>query len=403
MASCCTPDKNDDPQSTCACQEDSNMTLKPEFPTISDPTVACCGAAPADRGTTNERPGYHLWGFVEAFMQTAAGVVPQVHTRLTPEDRLGTVMARLGIGRDRYRIAPGLYALGQPADRSPVMVTANYKLTFDTLRSHLGGVDAWILVIDTKNINVWCAAGKGTFSSREVAERVKSVGLEDIVSHRRLILPQLAATGVSARQVRKMCGFEVVWGPVHAQHIDAFLEADMQASPAMRTVTFSLKERVELIPVELKHLGKPTLYLLPALLLLSGLGAGFFSISDAFYRGMPAVLAYGLAVVGGAILAPILLPWLPGSAFAVKGAAVGMAAGALLSALLAGHLTLLEMAALTVFIMAISSYLAMNFTGSTPYTSPTGVEKEMRKAIPAQAAGALVAVIFWVSAGFMGR
>jgi hypothetical protein len=42
----------------------------------------------------------------------------------------------------------------------------------------------------------------------------------------------------------------------------------------------------------------------------------------------------------------------------------------------------------------------MNFTGSTPYTSPSGVEKEMRKAIPLQALAALIAVAAWVGAGF---
>ncbi len=335
-------------------------------------------------------------------MQTPAGMVPRVLSRLDRDDRIGTVLARLGIGRDRYRIAPGLYGVGSPDAGSPVMVTANYKLTFDSLRGWLAGIDAWILVLDTRSINVWCAAGKGTFSTGEVAERVNAAALEKVVTHRRLILPQLSATGVSARQVKRLCGFEVVWGPVHARHIKAFLDAGMQATPAMRKVTFTLRERVELIPVELNHMGKPSLYVIPALFLLSGVGQGFFSISTAVSRGLSAILAYLLAVVAGAILAPILLSWLPGRAFALKGAVIGAAAGALLSATFAGQLARSEMVALTLFIMAVSSYLAMNFTGSTPFTSPTGVEKEMRRAIPAQAVGALVAVILWVSAGFMG-
>jgi hypothetical protein len=44
----------------------------------------------------------------------------------------------------------------------------------------------------------------------------------------------------------------------------------------------------------------------------------------------------------------------------------------------------------------------MNFTGSTPFTSPSGVEKEMRKAIPLQASALLIAMIAWVGAAFVG-
>jgi len=62
----------------------------------------------------------------------------------------------------------------------------------------------------------------------------------------------------------------------------------------------------------------------------------------------------------------------------------------------------LETLSLMFMTMAISSYLAMNFTGSTPFTSPSGVEKEMRQAIPVQAGAVLVAIVAWVSAAFIG-
>jgi hypothetical protein len=400
MTSCC-PDEKDPFPSSCACQK-APAGLKADFPIIGDDTSDCCGGQTAQPDSDHEKPGYKLWGYVEDFLPAPAGPVPVVRCEMSREDHRGTLFARLGIGRDDYRIAPGLYGIGKPNAESPVLVTVNYKLSFDVLRSHLAGVSAWILVVNTRGINVWCAAGKGTFSTQEVAYRVKAARLADIVTHRRLVLPQLSATGVSARQTKKLCGFEVVWGPVHARHLKEYLSYKMKATPEMRRVTFSLRERVELIPVELGQLGKPTLYLVPAVFLLSGVSHDIFSISTAVSRGATALMAYILAILAGAVLAPALLPWLPGKAFAVKGAIMGAAAGALLSVLFAEQLLFLEMLALTLFIMAVSSYLTMNFTGSTPFTSPTGVEKEMRKAIPAQAVGAFAAVVLWISAGFMG-
>lgn len=402
MTSCSSQETKDRTSPSCACREASSHARKPDFPLIGDTTASCCDTQPPIEGQSHEKPGYHLWGFVDDFIPTPAGDVPRVKTRLNREDQRGALFARLGIGRDNYRIAPGLYAAGTPDEMAPVLVTANYKLTFDVLRSHLEGVHAWILVLETRGINVWCAAGKGTFGTREVLERVKAVNLENIVSNRRLILPMLSATGVSARQVKKRSGFEVVWGPVHAKHIPAFLDAGMQTNSTMRKVTFTLRERVVLIPVELNHMGRPSLYMIPALFLLSGLGSGLFSFSAAFARGIPALLAYVSAIVAGAVLVPVLLPWLPGRAFALKGAAIGAAAGSLLSAGFSRQLSPLEMLALTLFITALSSYLSMNFTGSTPFTSPTGVEKEMRRAIPAQAVVVLTAVILWVGVGFTG-
>ena len=96
----------------------------------------------------------------------------------------------------RYRVDPGLYSLGSPTAEAKVFVTANYKLSFDHLRKGLNGLDAWILVLDTKGINVWCAAGKGTFGTDELVRRIGSEKLTEKVSHKNLIVPQLGAPGL---------------------------------------------------------------------------------------------------------------------------------------------------------------------------------------------------------------
>ena len=99
--------------------------------------AACCGSPPGPECSRFARPGYEICGFVEEFMDTAAGSVPRIGTKLSVADHAMSVLARFGIGRDSYGIAPGIYCTGTPDADSPVLVTANYKLTFDALRKEL--------------------------------------------------------------------------------------------------------------------------------------------------------------------------------------------------------------------------------------------------------------------------
>jgi len=174
----------------------------------------------------------------------------------------------------------------------------------------------------------------------------------------------------------------------------------MTADQPMRRVTFSFIERLVLTPVELSHLPKPTLWLLLAAFIISGIGPSMFSIHGALVRGGMAMAAYLAGVIAGAVLVPALLPYIPGRAFSVKGAITGLATGILVALLFSGHTNGWGMVGLILWSTAISSYLAMNFTGSTPFTSPSGVEKEMRRAIPIQAVSALAAVVTWIASNF---
>jgi hypothetical protein len=368
----------------------------------NQPTEVCCGSPPGPESSRFEKPGYALLDFVADFVQTPAGPVPRVTTTLQWPDYAGMVKVRLGIKRDQYKIAPGLYCVGSPDSESPVLVTANYKLTFDALRKELTSVSAWILVLDTRGINVWCAAGKDLYSTQEVVRRVKLSEVNKVVSHNRLVLPQLSATGVAAHQVKKESGFKVIYGPVRAADLPQFLTSGFKSEPYMRKVTFTATERVILIPVELAHLPKPSLWILLAVFAISGIGTSVFSFSAAWVRGGMLAIAYAAGVLTGAVATPVLLPWIPGRSFALKGAILGVLSGAGVVALFRAELRIFGALALLLCTTAISSYLAMNFTGSTPFTSPSGVEKEMRKAIPLQAAALLLALAAWVGSAFAG-
>ena len=318
-----------------------------------------------------------------------------VSTILTMADRLGAWKVRWRINRMNYTFEPGIYAVNNPGADSVVLVSANYKLSFDVLRSQLEGLDAWILVLDTKGVNVWCAAGKGTFGTDELVKRIESSDLAKLVSHRNLIVPQLGAVGVSAHEVRKKSGFTVIYGPVHAADIKAFIAAGMKATESMRQVRFSVYDRLVLTPVEFVNSFKYLLLAVIVFFILSGLHTRSFSSRLMLHNGIIAVAVLVSAYAGGAILGPLLLPWLPGRSFALKGALLGFALTAVLWGIgLTGSLP--QTAIWLPLIISIASFLVMMFTGSSTYTSLSGVRKEMRIAVPLQMLSAAAGLILWI-------
>lgn len=321
-------------------------------------------------------------------------------TELCFVDRLGGWKARLGAGRMKYFVEPGLYAVGNPDFDSVVLVSANYKLSFDSLRKELGGLDAWIMVLDTKGINVWCAAGKGTFGTDEIVNRLGLVGLEKVVNHRRLIVPQLGASGVAAHEVRKRSGFSVIYGPIRACDIIAFIKAGMKATEQMRHVRFSLYDRLVLTPVEFVMGLKYLIFVIALFFILSGLNASGYSIDSVVKNGIRAVVNLFAAYLGGVVIGPLLLPWLPGRSFSFKGFSVGfiLAAVLFLLKLTGGPL---ETIAWVFLISVVSSFLTMNFTGASTYTSMSGVKKEMNIAVPLQLATALLGIGIWIISRFV--
>jgi acetyl-CoA decarbonylase/synthase complex subunit gamma len=306
----------------------------------------------------------------------------------------------------RYRVEPGLYALGSPDADSEVLVTANYKLSFDTLRSALNGGDYWILVLDTNAVNVWCAAGKGTFGTAELVRRIETVGLTGFVNHRRVIVPQLGAPGVAAHLVREQCGFKVVYGPVKASDIPPFLKAGRRADPSMRKKTFTLGERLAVVPIELVAAPK---FLAPVVLLIGAIGgltgSGDF-LENAVKSGLTALFAVLAALLAGAVLTPALLPILPGRSFSAKSLLPGIALGVAVVILRAGARDgwrfLAESAGLMMIVASLGAFLAMNFTGASTYTSPSGVKKEMKLGLPLQAGAAVVGLALWIASQSTG-
>ena len=327
-------------------------------------------------------------------IKPAIFTIPTIPSVLELKDYLGAIKVRWGIGRDNYTVTPGLYKVGKPDSTSDVFVSANYKLSFDILRKNLNSLNAWILVIDTKGINVWCAAGKGTFGTDNLVKSIKTTSLENIVKHRNIIVPQLGAVGVASHTIKEQTGFKVIYGPIQAKQIKAFVDAGYKATPEMRKINFPFIERAKLVPVDFMY-GKYKLLIgIAFLFFLSGLDrTGFIflkMINTCFYPIINIVGAY----ICGIVIAPMFLPFIPLRAFALKGAFWALLFTGILNLFFQANT--LELLSMSLINLSVASFMTMNFTGSSTYTSLSGVKKEMNWAIPFQIAFALIGIILYI-------
>jgi hypothetical protein len=355
------------------------MYKKDAVKTTADDRGCGCGPAAKEHIAYTPVP-------VTGTIASPAGAIDVVSPQWCLKDYLGAIGVRLGIRRMEYAVRPGLYAIGTPGRDAPVLVSANYKLSFDILRRELAGLHVWVLVIDTKGINVWCAAGKGTFGTMEIARRVAAAGLANIVSHRKLVVPQLGAPGVAAHMVQAFCDFSVQYGPVRASDIKQYLAAGMKAGPAMRRVTFGVLDRLDVAWFELTEAARKAVIISGVLFVVMGITLQGFSLPAAWNRSSSLLGLIAAGILSGTLLTAAFLPLLPGKAFSFKGGVAGavLAGGILLFRAASGAaVSVSATVSILLFVSAVSAYLALNYTGCSTYTSLSGVKKEIRCALPA--------------------
>ncbi len=309
---------------------------------------------------------------------TKIGKIPVVSTKLIFKDLINGWKVRWGINRMNYKIEPGLYAVNNPNEESMVLVTANYKLTFDKLRKELDNIDAWILVLDTKGVNVWCASGKGTFGTKELISRIISSNLLRLITHNRLILPQLGATGVSAHIIRQNTGMKVIYGPVLAKDIPEFIKNNMVKTEKMKEVLFKLADRLAVVPLELVQTWKVVLIALGFLSITNFIESHFVSFN--IIKLSIELIPFLGAILAGSLFVPVLLPYIPFRSFAIKGFILGVLWSIIISFIY--RLNPVGIIINLLLLPSLSSFLALNFTGATTYTSLSGVKKEIKISIP---------------------
>jgi acetyl-CoA decarbonylase/synthase complex subunit gamma len=122
------------------------------------------------------------------------------------------------------QIEPKLYAVGQAGDKSPLLVTTNFSLTYYTV---LGEVEAskvpsYILSVDTEGMSVLTAWAAEKFTPEKISESLNKFSVNHIVSHKRLIIPGYVA--VISGDLEDRSGWQVIVGPKEAAGIPSFLK-----------------------------------------------------------------------------------------------------------------------------------------------------------------------------------
>ncbi len=204
-----------------------------------------------------------------------------------------------------WRSSPGLRRVGRPDRDSPVLITGNYLITVRRLRRALKDLDAWLLVTDSRGINVWCATSGGHLTNRDLVRALRSSGIEEKVDHRRLVIPGLSAPGLEPRVIRDRTGWEALFGPVHMRDLPRFL-AYGSLTREMRSVSFRPIQRLEIGAIWGAPMG--SIYLLAGWA-LAGLEA--------------AVLSAAAALIVSLIVC-LLLPWVPVRGWKRAWAALGI-------------------------------------------------------------------------------
>ncbi|MFW9847559.1 MAG: acetyl-CoA decarbonylase/synthase complex subunit gamma [Candidatus Thorarchaeota archaeon] len=121
-------------------------------------------------------------------------------------------------------VEAGLKEYGDVGPDSPVMYTTNFALTFFTVESDIkqGGVDTYLVVIDTEGMSVQSAVAGRKLTAEKVAETLEEVGIADKVNHRILISPGMAAR--ISGETEEASGWTLKVGPQDSSGIPKYLQ-----------------------------------------------------------------------------------------------------------------------------------------------------------------------------------
>ncbi len=276
---------------------------------------------------------------------------------------------------DYVSIEPGIYRSGNPTNESPIIVTANYIYTYIRVMNDLKGIDAWVLCVDSRGINVWCAARGGDFGNEQLIEAVQATNIQKFSNKKTLILPQLSAGGVSAPLLHKQSSsfpYKIKYGPVWSKHLPQYLKEHPARKPdKMKLAKFTFSHRLRAGISHTTFLFRKIFLIVLAVIALLLL---VFGKLDMLW--IVGELAIGVIITNG--LLSILFPLTNFTRkFVIKGVVIGIINVLCLGfLLLIVHQSIIFVLLNICFIFWLAFFSTMSFSGSTMATSPREIYDE---------------------------
>jgi len=122
------------------------------------------------------------------------------------------------------QIEPKVYKIGAVDEKSPLLVTTNFSLTYYTVVGEVEAskVPSYIMSVDTEGMSVLTAWAAEKFTPEKISDSLSKLGVKNMVSHNRLIIPGYVA--VMSGDLEEQSGWQVAVGPKEAAGIPSFLK-----------------------------------------------------------------------------------------------------------------------------------------------------------------------------------
>jgi acetyl-CoA decarbonylase/synthase complex subunit gamma len=127
--------------------------------------------------------------------------------------------------RQPVQVTPGIYDINDPGPEAQVLVTTNFSITYFSVANEVeaSGLPAWLVIADSEGLSVLTGWAAGKFDADKIATTVKTSGVADKVSHRKLTIPG-AVSVLSGELEDELDGWEILVGPREAVDLPAFMK-----------------------------------------------------------------------------------------------------------------------------------------------------------------------------------